>query len=977
MTFLTETVWTSSLLILAVLALRAALGTRVSARLRYGLWLLPTLRLCIPVSVQQAMHLMPKSRLSVVELPRTAAMQAPAPVQPLLDNLRTGHVYTFDDPTPAQAAASIDWQLVLFVLWLAGIAAVTVWCVTVNHRFTKNLTASCEYRGISRESLPVYVAQNLRSPCLYALYGKPGIYVPRAVADNPERLRHVLAHEDAHFRQHDLIWSVVRIGLLALYWFHPLVWVMAFLSRRDCEQACDEAAIRMLGEDERLAYGRTLIGLMAAGRPGDLVCGATTMTDSKKGVRQRVRRIAERPQTRAAAVFLLAACVVLSVAFTFTGSTTHQKACAMLRQSPPVSAYYFAYLDGMQTYTALSRAEIEQAVELFLGIRNTEESPGTRAEDTPEWILDFTLPDGVGGETQHISMEITGANDMLVHFDQGGDQVAYFVHETDTILALRKLVGLPLVRMETISAEQGTFRLHNFDPDHAYIFDGLSYTLENQTTGEGRGISASQAEYREPKRIEPGASLDWTAPSWSIPSDGRYRLTTEVTRDDGEALEISTVFVVGEPDDSSASEAFYKGWPLVQGTRLTAAGLSALTEQYGASFDLRALDGFAYYAAGSDLDWQYYEMDDGGVVWGNLRDGRVTLTRYGRDSLWHETAPDSGRYDFLPMLTADDVRDIAERGDAVHTSEFDHFLWETPDNVSVDYMQFPVYDQQVFGSDTGLYLTMASGGSDTPSSVALYAPDGTLLLDDLRGCDPSALAGWLKAYLPKSEELSGKRTNDPNRFLFNFLNWPLLSSQFPVYVQASGSALGNDFIVSGMDWTSFVNNYVDSMRFCEDITERPQAVPTLQLNYSDNEHRMFLYAREKYFLIQRDSTWACYFAPEGFYDAVLQFVQASGEPYASFTDAEIEAAKQAARDYFSAEAASRKLTKLWYDDSWCQWMRLTYLQHGRGAENGVDPENVLVLLCDFTVDGDEHTYWSLIFIRDSAQGAWRLDDQGY
>lgn len=74
MTFLTETVWTSSLLILAVLALRAALGTRVSARLRYGLWLLPTLRLCIPVSVQQAMHLMPKSRLSVVELPRTAAM---------------------------------------------------------------------------------------------------------------------------------------------------------------------------------------------------------------------------------------------------------------------------------------------------------------------------------------------------------------------------------------------------------------------------------------------------------------------------------------------------------------------------------------------------------------------------------------------------------------------------------------------------------------------------------------------------------------------------------------------------------------------------------------------------------------------------------------------------------------------------------------------------------------------------------------
>lgn len=61
MTFPVQTIWTSSLLILAVLALRAALGTRISARLRYGLWLLPALRLCIPVSVQQALKLMPKA----------------------------------------------------------------------------------------------------------------------------------------------------------------------------------------------------------------------------------------------------------------------------------------------------------------------------------------------------------------------------------------------------------------------------------------------------------------------------------------------------------------------------------------------------------------------------------------------------------------------------------------------------------------------------------------------------------------------------------------------------------------------------------------------------------------------------------------------------------------------------------------------------------------------------------------------------
>lgn len=184
---------------------------------------------------------------------------------------------------------------------------------------------------------------------------------------------------------------MVRVILLTVYWFHPLVWVMAFLSRRDCEQACDEAAIRALGEEERLAYGRTLVGLMAAGRPSDLVCGATTITDSKRGIKERVKRIAQRPQTRAAAAFLLAACVALGAAFTFTESPTHARACAMLKSNPPVSAYSFHYIDGIQTYTALSGEQMQKAAGLFLSIRNTEENPTYAAEGTSEWQLHFNF----------------------------------------------------------------------------------------------------------------------------------------------------------------------------------------------------------------------------------------------------------------------------------------------------------------------------------------------------------------------------------------------------------------------------------------------------------------------------------------------------------------------------------------------------------------------------------------------------------
>ncbi|MDE6259740.1 MAG: hypothetical protein K2M42_02585, partial [Oscillospiraceae bacterium] len=48
---LAEWVFTSAFLILVVLALRAALGKRVSARLRYALWAVVLVRLLVPVQL--------------------------------------------------------------------------------------------------------------------------------------------------------------------------------------------------------------------------------------------------------------------------------------------------------------------------------------------------------------------------------------------------------------------------------------------------------------------------------------------------------------------------------------------------------------------------------------------------------------------------------------------------------------------------------------------------------------------------------------------------------------------------------------------------------------------------------------------------------------------------------------------------------------------------------------------------------------
>ncbi|MFR6379526.1 MAG: M56 family metallopeptidase [Evtepia sp.] len=40
-----------------------------------------------------------------------------------------------------------------------------------------------------------------------------------------------------------------------------MVWWAAILSRRDSETACDAGAIQRLGEQQRAAYGRTLLAM--------------------------------------------------------------------------------------------------------------------------------------------------------------------------------------------------------------------------------------------------------------------------------------------------------------------------------------------------------------------------------------------------------------------------------------------------------------------------------------------------------------------------------------------------------------------------------------------------------------------------------------------------------------------------------------------------------------------------------------------
>ena len=303
-----EWILSSCLLILAVLLLRKTLGGKISAGLRYALWLVVLLRLLVPVQlftmeIEAAKPMIPEKleekTIYSIPIQRYPAVEAPdhgvhvTEQGKVIDTNSMGYVRLEDDEqTVVRYLDKLSALEVLEILWKVGAAVFAVLLLGSNLRFALRLRRMRRPAEESDCPLPLYRAEGLPSPCLFGVL-RPAVYLTAEAAENGEMRRHVLAHELSHYRHGDHLWSILRCAALALHWWNPLVWLAVICSRRDGELACDERALKILGEERRAAYGETLLQLVTAkAKPGDLFSCATTMTGGKRSLRERIEWIA-------------------------------------------------------------------------------------------------------------------------------------------------------------------------------------------------------------------------------------------------------------------------------------------------------------------------------------------------------------------------------------------------------------------------------------------------------------------------------------------------------------------------------------------------------------------------------------------------------------------------------------------------------------------------------------------------------------
>ena len=379
MKLLTQWAFTSSALILIVLAVRVLFRDRLSARLRYALWGVVLLRLLIPFQVElpapvsdslpvlatnmvqdvspwledQMLYAVPTERYLVDRVQPGEEPEYSRTLHSEADREYYSGGVVYDKNGITRYFFMMPASELLTMLWGTGMGLCLLVILYSNWGFSLRLGRRRGRLEVPDAPIPVYTVEGLPSPCLFGVF-KPAVYVTPQAAEDPNTLRHVLAHELTHYAHKDHLWSLLRCLALALHWYNPLVWLAVALSKQDGELACDEGAVARLGEGERIPYGRTLVDMVAARslRPGDLLSCSTAMTGGESSIKRRVAQLVKKPETVKAALFAAVALVALGLVFTFAGRAQGEKGdyatflndvenAKSIRLSQPLYSSYF------------------------------------------------------------------------------------------------------------------------------------------------------------------------------------------------------------------------------------------------------------------------------------------------------------------------------------------------------------------------------------------------------------------------------------------------------------------------------------------------------------------------------------------------------------------------------------------------------------------------------------------------------------
>ncbi|WP_130868371.1 M56 family metallopeptidase [Intestinimonas massiliensis (ex Afouda et al. 2020)] len=338
-------------LILAMILLRLVLF-RAPKWVRCVLWALVGVRLAVPISLESSLSLVPRIPTASQPTFSEKLYDFTADLPQITGGDMGSHTEVVANST---TAAGPELMTVLSWVWLAGVLLLLGYALVSVLRLRRRVAEAVPLEG------RVWQCDRVDTPFVLGVF-RPRIYLP---SDLPaSALGPVLAHEQAHLARKDHWWKPLGFFLLAVYWFHPLVWAAYWLFCRDLELACDERVVRTLDGEGKRAYSLALLTCSVDRR----TLAACPLAFGEGNVKGRIKAVLNyRRPTFWLVLAAAAVCIAAAVCF-LTDPARHPT----LEWAQNLTADQVASVDLVvmpqskdRQYKQLSPEEIPEVVELL------------------------------------------------------------------------------------------------------------------------------------------------------------------------------------------------------------------------------------------------------------------------------------------------------------------------------------------------------------------------------------------------------------------------------------------------------------------------------------------------------------------------------------------------------------------------------------------------------------------------------------
>lgn len=229
-----------------ILVMLIRLIKKIPRRMMVFLWLVPFLRMTVPLGLNSPYSLM--TLLSKITIKTVVVFQPTEDISfSMMNSVMAANSYF---PITYKVNVLDDIFGVASVIWIIVSLAILLTLIIIY------FTTIHEIKDSTHLKDNIYLSEKVTSPAVYGII-RPKIILPLSYKDKDIEL--IIQHEKTHIRGLDNLWRMIAFMVVAVHWFNPLAWMFLRALLADLELSCDERVLVKLGTDRSKEYATALL----------------------------------------------------------------------------------------------------------------------------------------------------------------------------------------------------------------------------------------------------------------------------------------------------------------------------------------------------------------------------------------------------------------------------------------------------------------------------------------------------------------------------------------------------------------------------------------------------------------------------------------------------------------------------------------------------------------------------------------------